>query len=310
MSRATLYAIATSLLTVAATAQPSSIYDVDDFVVPRDRGGVVFISRIVVGGAFNFADRYRPLHQNVGFVSIANALYWRDFQFDYKHSEVRGKESGPVVVHVCSGCDEPIYFPTPPSRDSTPAAPRPGSKDSLQFAWYRRSGKTTLRHRATWTYQDVDTVVRSAATDRVLSRLSGNEQSFGLEADTLVRLGGRRIFGLVAFARTVGSGMPSNRARNELTYTSHFPAKSVGSLLLRGKLTVGRVSSQGGTALNVVNPVFEAYWQDRVTHTNIHLVWSPQVTNSGAEGWKTNHQLAVFVDRALFVKLFGRAPSE
>lgn len=304
----TLCVTAAFLLSTGAAAQQRPIFDPDDFVDP-DGGGPLFISRLIVGGAMNFADDYRPLREKAGFVSIANALYWRDFQFDYKHSEVRGEENGPVVVHVCGGCNEPIYFPTPPSPDSTPAAPRPGSKDSVQFAWYRRSGKTILRYRASWMYQDVDTVVRSAATDRVLSRLSGNEQSFGLEADTLVRIRGHRVFGLIALARTVRSGTTDDRAQNELTYKSRFPAISVRGLLLRGTLTIGGVSNRGGTALNVVNPAFEAYWHDRVTRANVHLVWSPQLTNSGTDGWKTNHQIAFFVDRALFVKLFGGTAS-
>lgn len=309
MRRCALYVTAAFLLATAAVAQQRPIFDPDDSVDPRHHDETLFISRLILGGAINFVDDYRPLHQNAGFVSIANALYWRDFQFDYKHSEVRGEESGPVVVHVCGDCNEPNYFPTPPSADSTPAAPRPGSKESVQFAWYRRSGETMLRYRASWMYQDFDTVVRSAASERILSRLSGDEQSFGLEADTLVRIGGRRVFGLVAFARTVRSGTTDDRAQNELTYMSRFPAVSVRRLLLRATLTIGGVSNRGGTAVNVVNPAFEAYWQDRVTRANVHLVWSPLLTNSGADGWKTNHQIAFFVDRALFVKLFGGTPS-
>ena len=296
-------------LSVTAMAQPDAIFDVDDFVVPRDGRGPLFISRIVAGGTFDLVDHYRPVHRDTGFVSIANALYWRNFQVDYKHSEVGGNDRGPMTVHVCSGCDVPVYFPTMPSRDSTPAAPRPGSKDSVQFGWYRQSGPTTLRYRLSWTEQGIDTVVRSAATDRVLSRLSGDEQSFGLEADTLVRIGGRRVFGLIALARTARSGTTDDRAQNEITYTNRFPAISVGTLLLRSTLKVGGVSDRGGTAVNVVNPAFEAYWHDRITEANIHVVWSPQATNSGAEGWRTNHQIAVFVDRALLVKLFGRGAS-
>jgi hypothetical protein len=305
----TLCVTAAFLLSTAAAAQQRPIFDPDDFVLP-DGSGPLFISRLIVGGAMNFVDDYRPLDQNTGFVSIANSLYWSDFQFDYKHSEVRGKERGPAVVHVCSGCDEPIYFPTPSLPDSTPAAPRPGSKDSVQFAWYRRLGETILRSRVSWTYQGVDTVVRSAASEQILARLSGDEQSFGLEADTLVRIRGRRVFGLIALARTVRSGTIDDRAQNELTYMSRFPAISVRNLLLRGTLTIGGVSNRGGTVLNVINPAFEAYWQDRLTRANVHLIWSPQFTNSVAEGWTTNHQLAVFVDRALFVKLFGGAPPE
>ena len=54
----------------------------------------------------------------------------------------------------------------------------------------------------------------------------------------------------------------------------------------------------------VVNPAFEAFWHHWGTRANLHLVWSPQTTRSGAEGWETHHQIALFVDRALFVKIF------
>lgn len=67
---------------------------------------------------------------------------------------------------------------------------------------------------------------------------------------------------------------------------------------------VGGVAGRGASGLNIVNPAFDAFWHDPKTRANIHLVWSPLAARSGAEGWQTHHQIALFVDRALYVKLF------
>ena len=80
-----------------------------------------------------------------------------------------------------------------------------------------------------------------------------------------------------------------------------MPAIALRSVLVRGTVTVGGVTG-GGTALNVVNPAVEAYWQERWTRANLHLVLSSLFNNRGAEGWKANHQIAFFIDRALFVR--------
>ena len=53
-----------------------------------------------------------------------------------------------------------------------------------------------------------------------------------------------------------------------------------------------------------IPPGFEAFWHEPKTRANFHLVWNPQSTNSGTGGWETHNQVAFFVDRALYVKLF------
>jgi hypothetical protein len=301
--------ILTLLVAAAVSAQPGPVSDPDDSVDPRQRVGTLFISRLIIGAAFRPVDHYRPLHQNIASISVANNLYWSDFEFAYKHTETRGREHGPAAVHVCE-CDERIYFPTPPSPDSTPAAPLPGSRDTIQIAWYHAAARGSerpavmLRSRATFTHQALKTVVRSAATDRIVSRLSGQEQSFGLETDTYLRIHGRDVHGALFIAKTARSGTTDNRSQTELGYKSLFPAMSIRNVLLRPTFTVGGVSNRGGTAINVLNPVFEAFWHDRKTRANVRLVWSPLMFNDGTAGWRINHQIALSVDRSLYVKAF------
>ncbi len=293
----------------SVAAQQRPIFDPDDSVNPHQHTDPVFISRLLIGGAAGLLDDYRLTHQNAVFVLFANSLYWSHFQLDYKRSEVRAGSSPPVLL--CR-CPNPIYFPTPPLPGSTPAAPTPGSKDTLQFALYGpapfagppEEPPVMLRYRLTVARQPIDTVIKAFATGQVDSRLSGREQSIGLDADTYFRLGRHDVYGSILFARTVRSGTTDNRSQNELAYMSRFPAVALHNVFLRATLTVGGVSNRSGTALNVVNPAFEAFWHDPKTRANFHLVWSPQSTNSGNGGWETHHQIAIFVDRALKVYLF------
>ena len=301
--------VAALLVAATATAQQRSIFDPDDFVNPHQHQGTVFISRLVLGGAMSFIDDYRPLHQDAGFIHIANNVYWKRVQFAYKHSEVRA--NAPPDVFRC-GCDPPIYFSTPPPDDATPAATRPGSKDTVQFGWYHDAGgepgepRIMLRYRVTLSQQHLETVIRSGTTRQIVERRSGHDQSIGLDADTHFRLGGHDVWGSLVYARTVRSGTVDDRRQQELTYTSRFPAWTVGPVLVRALFTVGGVTGRGASGLNVVNPALEAFWHDHATQANVHLVWSPQSTCSRAVGWETHHQIAIFVDRALFVRLFGK----
>jgi hypothetical protein len=299
------------LVASAATAQQRPIFDPDDFVDPRVRGGAFFVSRLVAGGAADFVDDYRPVDHSATFVHLANSLYWRRFEFDYKHSEVRA--GGPLQRQVCP-CNPPVYFPTE-QVGAPPPAPPQGSKETLQFGWYHTSGggegelPVMLRYRLTYSRQDIDTDLTFLNTDHPAGRLSGHEQTFGLEAETHFRIASRDVWGSLHYAHTASSGTTHDRVQNEIAYMSRFRGmafRRLPQLLLRATLTVGGVSGRGGTGLNLVNPAFEALWYDHKTRANIHLVWSPQSMRSGVGGWNTQHQIALFVDRALYVKVFGR----
>jgi len=298
-----------SLLATSVAAQPRPIFDPDDAVDPRQHDGALFISRLALGGGANLTDDYRPLRNGGGFFQLANSFYWKQIQLDYKRSKIFDNDDK-VELQRC-GCQPPIDFPTPPSAGSTPLAPPQSSKDTLQFAFYysvpgrAAEPPVMLRVRLTGSRQNIDSVVRSFATQEVVERRSGREQSFGVNADIYFRVGPHNVWGEVFYARTAQSGMMANRSQSELAYMSRFPAVVAGPLILRALLTVGAVTNRGVTGLNIVNPAFEAFWHLQTSRANLHLVWSPQSTRSGTGGWETHQQLALFVDRALFVHLFG-----
>ena len=298
-----------SLFAATASGQMRSLFDPDDFVDPRQHEEAVFAARLVAGGARDVTDDYRPLHQNAGFLHLANSFYWKKFQFDYKHTEVLA-DRGPQIVTTC-GCSPSIYFPTPPTRDSTPSAPLPEPKETLQFGWYYEASggqpdlPVMLRLRASFSWQPVNTVVHSGTNDEITARLSGREKSFGLETDTYFRIGSHNVFGSLVYARNVRSGTTDDRSQQEIAYTARFPGTSYKSILMRATMTVGAISNRGAAGFNLFNPAFEAMWHHHPSRVNVHLIWSPLAMRSGAAGWETHHQIAIYVDKG-YVKLFGK----
>ncbi|HEY6137352.1 MAG TPA: hypothetical protein VI670_06270 [Thermoanaerobaculia bacterium] len=280
------------LLAATAAAQQRSIFDVDDFVDPRQHDTAVFASRLVLGAANNYVDDTRPLHRDARFLHIANSVYWSAFQFDYKHSEVRA--DAPPPIRVCN-CSPPIYFPPVPASDEVPLPPRPGGKDTVQIGWY--GGKDLkLRYRLSASNQNIATDLFYPNTNGPAGTLHGHERALGVEGDTYIPYIG---FGTVNVARTVRSGTADDRTQSELAYTSRLPGLSVGKILVRGLITVGGVSGRGARGVNVVSPIFEAFWHDQTTRANIHLAWNPMSTRSGRNGWETQHQIALFIDRGI-----------
>jgi hypothetical protein len=303
------------LLAIPATAQ-RPVFEPDDFVDPAMRNRPLFLLRLAAGGLSNFSDHYRPSggngKGNAGFVLITNSWYSGPFQLDYKHGEFAGKDAPPV--QRCD-CPDPVYFPTPPPANATPAAAVPERNDTLQVSFYRISGRSsrtpsTLRYRLSFTRQPVDTAVTSISTGEVVERRSGSDQTLTFDADTHFRMAGRDVWGTLYFARTVVSDTTDDRTQNVFAYVSRLPGWAAGPLLFRPKLTIGGITNRGATGLNLINPYLEAFWRNEKTKADVHLAWSAERTRSGADGWRTNHQVALFLDLTLYVKVFGLPRTE
>jgi len=286
----------------SAGAQQRPLFDPDDFVDPRHHDLPIFISRVVIGAMRSAMDDYRPLRQDVGFLLVANSVYWAHFEIDYKHGEVRGENTNaPAHVQVCP-CDPPIFFPTPPSRNETPNAPLPGGLDALQFAWYQSHAgdpadpPIMLRTRITISQRKVDAEATYLDTGHRAFRLRGHEQSELLVRDIYLRW----LRGTLSISRTRSSGTAADRSQSEVSYINKFPAMAIGPMLVRATLTVGGVTGRGANGVNVVNPALEAFVY---RSAGLHLIWSPIAIRSKAQGWVIHHQILISVDRALFIKL-------
>jgi hypothetical protein len=317
-----LFCIAACLIAVNAVAQ-TEIFDTDDFVDPRELAGRgLFISRAYVGAAAGYGDQYRPLHQTMGFLHISNTFYWHGLQATYKHTEIRGSDdwsarnqaqslSSPAIS--TSGSDtRHVLMPIPgggnnggPGIETTAIdAPQPAPKDSLQFAWYHAFGPSApmLRYRLTWGRQHVEPPAGARNAE-------DEDYYYRLEVQTMIRVGGKSIFGEVNVSTisqrgpaTITQGVaPQQSHQRAYTYTAHLPLLRIGRALVAPAIAVGHVT--GGEPINVANPSVDFVWS-RGADMNIHVAYSPFLRNIG-NGWKTRNQVAVFADRAVYVKLFG-----
>jgi hypothetical protein len=306
MRRAILWP-ALFLFTSAALAQQRPIFDPDDEFDPRDHAENVFISRMIAGVVLDDVDDYRPLGQDAGFVELANTLYAGSWQIGFKRSVTAGEHGAPRLFRC--GCTPPVIFPTAPPANATPAAPPPGSRDTLQFGWYRAQGGAfgtppiMLRTQLTVTRRDIDTTIRSASSEEVIDRHMGHEQSIGLDTDTHFIVRGHDMWGSLSWARTrrYGTEDEDDRTQQEFAYTARPPGWEVGRVLMRTTFTVGGVTNRGGTALNVVHPALEAFVHSYITGVNVHAAWSPLAMRDGLHRWRTRNQVALFIDRALWV---------
>lgn len=295
------------LIAVTASAQ-RPLFDPDDFLDPRATGGrPVLISRLVVGAASNMnGDGFRPLGENIGYVHLATSFSWRSVQFDYKRTQLKA-EDGEAAVWVRE-YDTSQKLSYQLKRSATPK-----SKDTLHAAWYwpvgaRKGIPVMLRSRVTFATQPLETEVDNPALGR---NRSGRQRTFALDTDTWFRIAGRDVFGSLAVSETKTSGPPldpntvANRPVRALAYTNRFPALSLdrAKILIRPTLTVGGISDRGGAAVNVVNPAIEVFRPFVRSGANLHVIWSPQWTANG-DAWEVRHQVAVLIDRALFVKVF------
>jgi hypothetical protein len=307
------------LFTAATAFAQRPLFDPDDFLDPRETGGrPVLISRVVIGGASNMAgDGFRPLGEQTGYVHLATSFYWRSVQFDYKRSETRA-EGGEAAQWQLEDRDNPDDDDDNRFERIRNATPK--SKDTLNAAWYwpvpaGRGIPVMLRSRLTYSTQSIDNEVPGVTNVSPpiggVTLVSSTERTYAFETDTWFRIAGRDVFGSLAVSGTKTTGLPSylsdERDIRTIAYTNRFPSFSLdrAKILIRPTLTVGGISNRGGSVVNLVNPAIEIFRPFARTGANLHVIYSPQwAPDANGGGQKTTHQVAVYIDRSLFVKVF------
>jgi hypothetical protein len=306
-------------LTLAAAAdlgaQTVDVFDPDDFVDPRShgvgngsRGDLFFVSRAVVGFARGYADKNRPLNQDIAVASINTSVYWSSFQLTYKHSEVRGENAWSARRQPAAGL-QLLAGNGPP----------PGPKDSVQLALYHQIGGCMLRYQGTWGRQSVapprtqqqqpsplpdpDPGGGNVTPMLYLNTAPGDDEDehYAIDVDTVVRIGGHPFYGAVSYSSVTRNTLRQTETQRQLTYTGRLPVVEWSGLQLSPAVLVGGISG-GKNVLSLANPTLDLSWHSVATRANVHLVYSP-VLRSGDRGWDTQHQVAVYVDRALYAKL-------
>jgi hypothetical protein len=308
------------LFTAAAHAQ-LPIFSPDDFIDPRaTQGRVVFISRLVAGGARGYTDQYRDLGQDVAYVHVANSLYWSGFQAGYEHSEIRGsndwsqrrpeRQVPPVVIQQCdpTPISPPICanatFPTGTASKPVDVAPR----DAVQLSWYHSAGdRLMLRYQASYSRQYALPELPPQGT---VTPAEDHDDTRGAQLDAAVRIGSRTFSGTASVTELTRASAIARTKTRAVTLTAFLPLVRVGPAILTPRVQFGRISGEEGTpSIDLITPSLDLALNIPRTRTNVHVVYSPLMEriDSGRQSQRTtHHQLAVYVDRALIVAVFGR----
>jgi hypothetical protein len=298
MMRTAVLAVLLSLLVVAAAnAQQLDIFDPDDFVDPWDLPGPVFISRLVAGASRGYLDQYRPVGQDVGFVHIANSLYWSGFQFDYKRTQLRGEN--PPPEESCRGLSVQASA-CMSARIELGAAPVPGSKDLAQLSWYQTIGnRVTIRYRIAQGRQSA-----RPETAAHVPGIEDHDDTRILQVDGRVFVGNRVLSGTVAWTELTRHSTFDQTKQRTLIFGTYLPIVLIGPAQLISRLQLGSVS--GVTpVIDIINPSVELALHVERVNMNLHVVYSPVFRDLG-NGKSMNHQVAVYADRRLFMFIFGR----
>ena len=293
-----LFALLSLTAGLASHAQQLDLFDPDDFVDPHEiRGRTVFISRLVVGAARGSLDQNRPLGQDVGFVHLANSLYWRGFQFDVKHSETRGENPEPSRETPCfenpgfmAGrqlCTEATFDEGQP--------PEPGAKNLLQASWYQTLGqRLTLRYRVAYARQDA--VPETVAQDAGLKDYDDTRLA---QLDAGVRVRGRTLSAYLWFTELTRHSTIDQAKVETITLGAFLPLYRVAGGILTPRLQIAGIADTG-PAIDVINPSLDLSWTVPRTDVNVHAIYSPVYGDLG-NGSKLNHQVIVYADSAILV---------
>jgi hypothetical protein len=294
-------AVVSLTLCVVSNAQQLDLFDPDDFVDPHEIRGrrIIFISRLVAGGASGYLDQYRPVEQNLGFVHLANSLYWSGFQIDFKRSEVRGENPPPMDELPCKQTLSAQASACAQARVNDGEPPAPGAKNVLQVAWYQSLGqRVTIRYRLAQARQ-----YALPETAAHVPGLKSHDDTRIAQIDAGVRVHGRTLSGYVGFTELTRYSSLDKTKQQTLTLGAFLPLMSIGPAILTPRVQIAGIADVG-PAIDVVNPSFDLSWTIPRVDTNVHLIYSPALGDLG-NGTRVTHQVVVYVDRAILVLPWG-----
>jgi hypothetical protein len=291
------------LLSVSAAgalqAQQLDLFDPDDFVEPRlTRGRIVFMSRLVTGVSRGYLDQYRPLGQDLGFLHIANSLYWSGLQIDYKRTEQRGEhgvaeEFRPDLGRIASQREGEVGTRSDPR-------PVPGPKNVTQVSWYQTTGdRLSFRGRLVYATQFAE-----RETAAFVTGLEDRDETRVLQLDAGRRFRTRTQFVTLTWTSLTRRSTLEKTKQRTLMAGALLPVLRLGPGTLTPRIQLGGVMNEGH-AIDIVNPSFDLSMRLPRAGVNLHLVYSPVYRDLGTDG-DLHHQVVLYADYALLVLPLGR----
>jgi hypothetical protein len=305
------------ILCGTAHAQELDIFDINDFVDPRELGaqpgsyGLLHcpcdsfvVSRFISGGVADFVDALRPAHVDVSFAHLATSFYYGPWQVNWKKTQLNRADLTPH--------EYPFFFEL--------RGIAPDNKNTLQvgryFTFGSKQAPSIVRLEFTWTQVEYRSLgPRERQPDGSLKQVM--QSSFwterGFEADIPYQIGGRGLVTSLVFVERLTEYGDAVRIRRA-TLLQRAPRLVLGRWSVDFAIAAGQLSSNGGfgpssrfftlhPSAHVISPTIP-YAQMRV-----HIKYAPMVervpVGPGDARWDTTSQIAVFVDRALIAKRFS-----
>jgi hypothetical protein len=313
-----LLALAVLVAALDARAQELSIFDVNDFVDPRELGAVatergtflcpcsrMLISRLITGWDREFVNISRPTPFDVAFAHLATSYYRGAMQYNVKMSAIRD-------VHLPSN---------QPTAVDTRDVPRHAL--TLQAARYRARGakgkaaRVEITWRMTHYHQPARRVIAGPGPETRTEHYTRSliDHEYGIEYDLAIPIFRRAFLGSLSYTALGGEHptLTSSADRSRIAYTQRFPNFSVGPLRLETSFMAaifgdGIRFKRFGQA--TIRPSAQVSVPIGSTGVNLSVRYSPSFTLhrpprhvGGGYDWNDAEELAIFVDRVVFARV-------
>lgn len=283
--------LAAALLLLGASgagAQEFDIFELNDFVDPRLRGAEYasggirttapgdpfLVSRLSLGAVRDYYWRTSPTDANLAVAHSATSYYWGGNQLNFKWT------------HLRTGDDDAFV---------------PKNRGTVQFARYTAhempldvEGKPMI---AVSRYLVALAVEESPDA---LEDLAGHRSmNYELGAQLDVRLPLTDVLGTVSYVkRFAGVGQSTER----FAYVLHTAGRSYRKANFEMNVAVGAQKTASWRWGDIRPTAHMRLPLDKVG-TIVHLAYAPTISFEG--GFETRHEVALFVDRAIFARVFA-----
>jgi hypothetical protein len=305
--------IALLLAASMTQAQELDIFDINDFVDPRDLGATItpqgwlacpcqrlLVSRLMAGGVADYVDVLRPTSSDVLFAHLATSYYTGRWQLNFKATRFDSSGVGGEVPTWKYGAQAGRYFTM--GGGNNPATLR-AQVNASKTEYRRRLGPT----KAFGSVYDTE---------------------IGFEVDTSVSILGRPFVTSLVFLQDRPAGELSDGSppfeRRRLTLLHRLPRLTLAGVKIDASIAGGMYQFKFPAIANPTTAQQPATRWAKATvlpaleltspsipklDLRFHVRYEPIVQQmprnaAGGQGWQTTQQIALFIDRAVFAKAF------
>jgi hypothetical protein len=312
--------IALLLAASMAQAQELDIFDINDFVDPRDLGATItprgwlacpcqrlLVSRLMAGGVADYVDVLRPTNADLLFAHLATSYYTGRWQLNFKATRFDSSGVGGEVPAWKYGVQAGRYFTM--GGGNNPATLR--AQVNASKTEYRRQLGPTKAFGSVYDTEigfEVDTSVSILGRPFVTSLVFLQDRPAGELRDGSPPFERRRLTLLHRLPRLTLAGMKIDASIAGGMYQFKFPAPAstpnvTPDAYLNKPSPTRWAKATVLPALELTTPSIPKL--DLRFHVRYEPIVQQMPRNAaGGQGWQTTQQIALFIDRAVFAKSF------